>query len=176
MRATGGTLKFRRSNSSRRICQMRPIAKPSESAAKISIAITTAKLIGFSPLGQGHHPDTQGYSIVLGSDPNLKFCALALKGIPAPRERKIGRRWPLSVTELGRGCLDPPWRNIRQEGHGCYSAAAASRASANWEPLPTSCVSAGGPSKHNGAKASIAGGGAKAFKVGDGRGDGVQSR
>jgi hypothetical protein len=32
------------------------------------------------------------------------------------------------------------------------------------------------PSKHNGGQASITGGGAKAFKVGDGRGDGVQSR
>jgi hypothetical protein len=60
MRATGGTLKFRRSNSSRRICQTRPITKPSASAAKISKAITTVKLIGLSPLGQGHHPGTQG--------------------------------------------------------------------------------------------------------------------
>jgi hypothetical protein len=32
------------------------------------------------------------------------------------------------------------------------------------------------PSKHNGGQASITGGGAKAFKVGDGRGDGIQSR
>jgi cold shock CspA family protein len=35
---------------------MRPITKPSASAAKISNAITIAKLIGLSPLGQGHHP------------------------------------------------------------------------------------------------------------------------
>src|SRR6476469_6965049 len=59
MRATGGTLKFRRSNSSRRSCQMWPIAKPSASAAKISKAITTARLIELSPLGQGHYPATQ---------------------------------------------------------------------------------------------------------------------
>src|SRR5205814_7341726 len=59
MRATGGTLKFRRSNSSHRSCQMRPITKPSASAAKISKAITTARLIELSPLGQGHYPATQ---------------------------------------------------------------------------------------------------------------------
>jgi hypothetical protein len=35
-------LKFRRSNSSRRICQTRPMTKPSASAAKISKAITIA--------------------------------------------------------------------------------------------------------------------------------------
>jgi hypothetical protein len=38
---------------------MRPITKPSTSAAKISKAIITAKLIGLSPLGQGHYPATQ---------------------------------------------------------------------------------------------------------------------
>ena len=43
-------------------------------------------------------------------------------------------------------------------------------------PLRAFRLYTGGPSKHNGAKASITGGGAKAFKVGDGRGDGVQSR
>ena len=66
MRATGGTLKFRRSNSSRRICQMRPITKPSASAAKISKAITTAKLIGLPLWAKATTLPLNGYSILFG--------------------------------------------------------------------------------------------------------------
>ena len=55
-RETGGTLQFRRSNSSRRICQIRPITKPSASAAKISSTVTATKLIGLPFFGQGQPP------------------------------------------------------------------------------------------------------------------------
>lgn len=57
MRATGGTLQLRRSNSSRRICQIRPITNPSASAARIWIIVTATRLIGFTPLA--NHPDGQ---------------------------------------------------------------------------------------------------------------------
>ena len=59
MRATGGTLKS---------CQMRPIAKPSASAAKISKAITTAKVIPstFPFWAKATTLPLNGYSILLG--------------------------------------------------------------------------------------------------------------
>ena len=81
----------------------------------------------------------------------------------------IGTRARLLGPALEKHPAGGPWTLFR-------GARASAKCGACWEPLPTSCVSAEGPSKHNGAKASRTGGGAKAFKVGDGRGDGVQSR
>jgi hypothetical protein len=66
MRATGGTLQLRRSNSSRRICQICPITDPSPSAAKIWIIVTATRLIGLSPLA--NHPDAQWLINRFGSD------------------------------------------------------------------------------------------------------------
>ena len=54
MRATGGTLQFRRSNSSRRICQMRPTTKPNASEAKIWSTVTSTTLIGLPFLAKAH--------------------------------------------------------------------------------------------------------------------------
>jgi hypothetical protein len=54
MRATGGTLQFRRSNSSRRICQMRPTTKPNASETKIWSTVTATTLIGLPFLAKAH--------------------------------------------------------------------------------------------------------------------------
>jgi hypothetical protein len=80
MRATGGILKFRRSNSSRRSCQMRPIPKPRASAAKISKAITTASSLDFPLWAKATTLPLNGYSILFGR---------------THAERGLGRRRPV---------------------------------------------------------------------------------
>jgi hypothetical protein len=96
MRATGGTLQLRRSNSSRRICQIRPITNPSPSAAEIWIIVTATRLIGLSPLAD--HPGAQWLINRFGSNRNLKFVRLL------PRNPHIGRLpgrklWPRPLPD-----------------------------------------------------------------------------